>query len=237
MKQTDITTIKKTILLFLIMSIMINVLQAAEIESKFGSLNLIDGKPDDLAWNYAEPFKIDIKLPFGSKSNAVLKVLNDLNNIYFLFKFKTPKNIVGQSLFIRFNDKNGKFIYDGQDVIGMNPIYNPNYLVDSVRTSKPPCTLPDGKYYQGKCGFEDTKVGGTMDEIGTYSEDNNYSFYEFSHPFASKDKENDVQLIPGQKFGIRIHLRIIDKSGEYPESYGDTKFPELEYLSLKLADN
>lgn len=235
MIQIIISMFKKIILLILISYICIGVLYAADIESKFGSLNEVDGKPHDLAWSYAEAFKLNINLPFSKKSYAVLKVLNDSNNIYFLFKFKTPKDIVGQSFFIRFNDKNGKFIYDGQDVIAMNPVHKPNYLIDSVRTSQPPCSMPDGKYYEGKCGFEDTKVGGTRDGLGTYSTDNNYSYYEFSHPLASKDK--DVQLRPGQIFGIILDLRLIDKSGEYPESYGDTDFPESGYLSVKLAAN
>ena len=208
---------------------------AAHLEAKYGKPSAIDGSLDDRAWKSADSLNVRITLPSGKTENAELKVLNDNKNIYISFRFPVPENLLGQSLFFRFDDENTGTFDEGQDVIGMNPDLGSFRLLDQVRTSRAPCNPPQGKPRPGYCGMEDTKFGGTLDGAGAYQSDKRHGVYEFSHPLKSRDRENDIQLNPGDTFGIRLSLRLIESGANYPNGYGDTYFPDGGFVSIELA--
>ncbi len=208
---------------------------AAQLKAKYGNPSAIDGSLDDRDWKSAKSLDVRIILPSGETENASLRVMNDNKNIYIGFSFRIPKNLLGQSLFVRFDDENTGSFDEGQDVIGMNPHFENSRLLDQVRTNRPPCNPPRGKPRPGYCGMEDSKFGGTSDGAGAYRLAGGRSVYEFSHPLKSRDRENDIQLSPGDTFGIKLSIRLVENGADYPNGYGDTYFPEGGFLSIELA--
>lgn len=208
---------------------------AAHIEAKYGKPRAIDGSLDDRAWKSADSLNVPIKFPSGKTENAKLRLLNDSKNLYIAFSFPVPENLLGHSLFFRFDDENVGIFDEGQDVIGMNPDMGSFLLLDEVRTNRPPCNPPKGKSRPGYCGMEDTEFGGTSDGNGAFQSDNGQGVYEFSHPLMSRDKDNDIQLNPGETFGIRLSLRLVENGAKYPNGFGDTDFPSGGFVSVALA--
>jgi hypothetical protein len=189
----------------------------------------IDGVFGPSEWNDA-PYQLDFdaNLPAnegGGTTPARLYVKNDQNNIYFAVRFERSQPAPDNDLRLDFDNDNDGAQEAGDDAILYKHV-PPN----------PVTGFYDQYWYSANQGQSDTLDGGTNDGEGAFGNDGTYCYYEISHPLNTTDDNHDFSLMPGDKIGVSVELRIIIN---YPYSvapgdFGITHYPPTSYLEIEI---
>lgn len=181
----------------------------------------IDGVLCPGEWDSAVTMSFVVNVPEGGTTPATLFVMNDASNLYLALRFERSVVDPGNSLSFEFDNDNDGQAEEGDDVMLFNPSVGLGFI-DDFRTNNPPCPAGSG---EASCGFEDIDHGGSNDGAGAFLNDGTYSVYEMSHPLDSDDDLHDFSLTAGQTVGFYLSLRMIQQDANYPEGFGDTKYP------------
>lgn len=181
----------------------------------------IDGVLCPGEWDSAVTMSFVVNVPEGGTTPATLFVMNDASNLYLALRFERSVVDPGNSLSFEFDNDNDGQAEEGDDVMLFNPSVGLGFI-DDFGTNNPPCPAGSG---EASCGFEDIDHGGSNDGAGAFLNDGTYSVYEMSHPLDSDDDLHDFSLTAGQTVGFYLSLRMIQQDANYPEGFGDTKYP------------
>ncbi len=189
------------------------VLGAASVDIVFSGIGTatIDGRISPEEWDNATRLDFTANVPQGGTSPATLFVMNDNTNLYLAVR-------VARTLLDR---TDLGFAFD-QDLDGQR---DAGFLLNNPND-----------FYDHFDGLLDADLGGTNDGLGMVTNDGTYTMYELSYPLDSADDENDFSLVAGDSIRFKIGLlRMIGPSGEFPQDYGDTRFPSLGFMEIVIA--
>ena len=162
--------------------------QLSKILSGFGA-SIIDGQMFEGEWDRSAFLVFDVSVS-GGKTEGVLQVMNDDNNLYLAVWFDEGALSRNSITFDFFKDPSGQHRAGDDNVT----VYSSG-LLDNTSYCTPACVTR-----------RDVDVGGTADGTGAILNNRGRTIFELSHPINSSDDENDLNLESGDTIFFRMSL-------------------------------
>lgn len=186
----------------------------------------LDGTLSRGEWRRGSSVRFDVNLPGGGTTPARMFVMNDATNLYVALRFARAVPDAANGFGLEWDTDHSCGLSNGDDGVVANAALPE--LSDNFRTDQPPC--PTGVL----CGLSDISAGGTNNGGYAFANAGGFNVYEISHPLDSGDTGHDFSLHAGDSIGMTTFLRMIGTGGVFPDDFGDTTFPEVGFVDLRI---